>query len=185
MHQSRSSCSISKRAACSIARWLCWPPASSVTRRHHGRESQQGSERIRPDRCCCLAPPSSAALVYGRTADERPCTTIEHPVPMEDLHASIYHALGVAPTTSYVVEKRPVFVTKDGTGKIIRFVREGLDCSPREYRDDALACEFPHEHGQEARLHRLQHARPHGSPDAPQCRAARLAGFRSLTAVPQ
>jgi len=59
-------------------------------------------------------------MVYGRTADERPCTTIEHPVPMEDLHATIYHALGIAPTTSYVVEKRPVFVTKDGTGKVIR-----------------------------------------------------------------
>src|SRR5436190_89675 len=59
-------------------------------------------------------------MVYGRTADERPCTTIEHPVPMEDLHATIYHALGIAPTTSYVFEKRPVFVTKDGTGKVIR-----------------------------------------------------------------
>jgi len=59
-------------------------------------------------------------MVYGRTADVRPCTTIEHPVPMEDLHATIYHALGIAPTTSYVVEKRPVFVTKDGTGKVIR-----------------------------------------------------------------
>jgi len=59
-------------------------------------------------------------MVYGRTADERPCTTIEHPVSMEDLHATIYHALGIAPTTSYLVEKRPVFVTKDGTGKVIR-----------------------------------------------------------------
>ena len=59
-------------------------------------------------------------MVYGRTADERPCTTIENPVPMEDLHATIYHALGIPPTTSYMVEKRPVFVTKDGTGKAIR-----------------------------------------------------------------
>jgi uncharacterized protein (DUF1501 family) len=63
-------------------------------------------------------------MVYGRTADERPCTTIENPVPMEDLHATIYHALGIAPTTSYVVEKRPVFVTKDGTGKVIRVLFE-------------------------------------------------------------
>ncbi len=38
--------------------------------------------------------------LYGRTADERPCTTIENPVPVEDLHATIYHALGIAPTTS-------------------------------------------------------------------------------------
>jgi hypothetical protein len=35
-------------------------------------------------------------------------------------HDHVRHALGIAPTTSYVVEKRPVFVTKDGTGKVIR-----------------------------------------------------------------
>ena len=55
-------------------------------------------------------------FVYGRTADERPCTTIEHPVPVEDLHATMYHALGIAPDTAYVVEKRPVYVTRDGRG---------------------------------------------------------------------
>jgi Protein of unknown function (DUF1501) len=59
-------------------------------------------------------------FVYGRTADERPCTTIEHPVVMEDLHATIYHALGIPPDTSYLVERRPVYVTKDGKGKPIR-----------------------------------------------------------------
>ena len=58
-------------------------------------------------------------MVYGKTADERPCTTIENPVPVEDLHATIYHALGVAPTASFLVEKRPVYVTKDGQGKPI------------------------------------------------------------------
>jgi hypothetical protein len=56
-------------------------------------------------------------FVYGKTADERPCTTIDKPLPVEDLHATIYHALGIAPDTSYVVEKRPVYVTKDGKGK--------------------------------------------------------------------
>jgi uncharacterized protein (DUF1501 family) len=56
-------------------------------------------------------------FVYGRTADERPCTTIEKPMPVEDLHATIYHALGIAPDTAYVAEKRPVYVTRDGTGK--------------------------------------------------------------------
>jgi len=56
-------------------------------------------------------------FVYGRTADERPCTTIEKPLPIEDLHATIYHALGIPPDTSYLAEKRPVFVTKDGIGK--------------------------------------------------------------------
>ena len=56
-------------------------------------------------------------FVYGKTADERPCTTIEKPMPVEDLHATIYHALGIPPDTAYVAEKRPVFVTKDGIGK--------------------------------------------------------------------
>jgi hypothetical protein len=58
--------------------------------------------------------------LYGVTADERPCTTLENPVPVEHLHATIYHALGIAPNTSYVVEKRPVYVTNDGKGKPIR-----------------------------------------------------------------
>ena len=58
--------------------------------------------------------------LYGKTADERPCTTIENPVPVENLHATIYHALGIPPNTSYLVEKRPVFVTNDGKGKPIR-----------------------------------------------------------------
>ena len=58
-------------------------------------------------------------FVYGKTADERPCTTIENPVVMEDLHATIYHALGIAPDTSYVVERRPIYVTRDGVGKPI------------------------------------------------------------------
>ncbi len=56
-------------------------------------------------------------FVYGRTADERPCTTIEHPIGIEDLHATIYHALGIPPDTAYVAEKRPIYVTRDGVGK--------------------------------------------------------------------
>jgi uncharacterized protein (DUF1501 family) len=59
-------------------------------------------------------------LVYGKTADERPCTTIENPVPVENLHATIYRALGIAPTQFFVTEKRPVYVTKDGKGQPIR-----------------------------------------------------------------
>jgi hypothetical protein len=58
--------------------------------------------------------------VYGKTADERPCTTIENPVPVQDLHATLYHALGIAPDYSFVVEKRPVYVTNDGKGKAIQ-----------------------------------------------------------------
>ncbi len=55
-------------------------------------------------------------FLYGKTASERPCTTIENPVPVEDLHATIYHALGIPPTHSFLVEKRPVYVTRDGKG---------------------------------------------------------------------
>ncbi len=61
-------------------------------------------------------------FVYGRTADERPCTTIEHPVPVEHLHATIFHALGIPPDTAYTVERRPVYVTRDGIGKPVTAV---------------------------------------------------------------
>jgi hypothetical protein len=56
-------------------------------------------------------------LVYGRTADERPCTTVEDPIGIEDLHATLFHALGIPPDTAYVAEKRPIYVTRDGIGK--------------------------------------------------------------------
>jgi hypothetical protein len=59
-------------------------------------------------------------MVHGKTADERPCTTIENPVPVENLHATLYHALGIAPDHAFVVEKRPVYVTNDGKGKPIK-----------------------------------------------------------------
>jgi hypothetical protein len=58
-------------------------------------------------------------FVYGKTAEERPCTTIENPVPMEDLHATVYRALGIPPDHAFLFEKRPVYVTKDGKGKAI------------------------------------------------------------------
>ena len=58
-------------------------------------------------------------FLYGRTADERPCRTIENPVTIEDLHATLYRAMGIAPDTAYITEKRPVYVTRDGKGKPI------------------------------------------------------------------
>jgi hypothetical protein len=54
---------------------------------------------------------------YGRTAPERPCTTIENPISVTDLHATLYHALGIAPDYNVVVEERPFYVTKDGHGE--------------------------------------------------------------------
>jgi hypothetical protein len=55
--------------------------------------------------------------VHGLTADERPCTTIKDPVSIEDLHATLYTAMGISPKTSYLVEERPFYATKDGLGK--------------------------------------------------------------------
>jgi len=56
-------------------------------------------------------------FLYGRTADERPCKIVENPVTISDLHATLYHALGIPPDTAYETEQRPVHVTKDGKGK--------------------------------------------------------------------
>lgn len=55
--------------------------------------------------------------VYGKTADERPCKTIEKPIHIEQIHQTVYHALGIAQDAHYVVEKRPFYTTPDGTGK--------------------------------------------------------------------
>jgi Protein of unknown function (DUF1501) len=55
--------------------------------------------------------------LHGKTADERPCTTLEKRVVIEDLHASIYRAMGISPKMSYEIEKRPFYVTKDAKGK--------------------------------------------------------------------
>lgn len=55
--------------------------------------------------------------VHGRTADTRPCKTIENRVSLEDLQATIFRAVGISPRLSYDVEQRPFYVTKDGLGK--------------------------------------------------------------------
>lgn len=56
-------------------------------------------------------------FLYGKTADERPCTTIEKPISVTDLHATIYHALGIPPDYKIETEQRPLYVTADGKGK--------------------------------------------------------------------
>ena len=55
--------------------------------------------------------------LHGQTADERPCKTIKDRVTIEDLHATIYHTLGISPKLAYEIEKRPFYVTRDGVGK--------------------------------------------------------------------
>src|SRR5947207_1405540 len=57
--------------------------------------------------------------LHGKTADERPFKTLEKRVVIEDLHASIFRAVGISPKLSYEIEKRPFYVTRDGLGKPI------------------------------------------------------------------
>lgn len=54
---------------------------------------------------------------YGKTADERPCKSIEKPIRIDEIHQTVYHALGVPEDTHYVIEKRPFYTTPDGKGK--------------------------------------------------------------------
>ena len=56
-------------------------------------------------------------FIYGKTADERPLMALENPLSIEDLHATIYTAMGIHPKTAYEVEKRPFYATKDGIGQ--------------------------------------------------------------------
>ena len=58
-------------------------------------------------------------FVYGKTADKRPCLAIENPVPISDMHATIFTAMGISPRTSMDVERRPFYVTEDGEGKAV------------------------------------------------------------------
>ncbi|MEX0820728.1 MAG: DUF1501 domain-containing protein [Rhodothermales bacterium] len=56
-------------------------------------------------------------FVYGRTADERPCKTVENTVYIDQIHQTIYHALGIPPDTHYVIDGRPVYTTPEGHGE--------------------------------------------------------------------
>ena len=56
-------------------------------------------------------------LVYGKTADERPCSSIENTIVIDQVHQSIYHALGIDPETNYTIEGRPFYTTPDGKGE--------------------------------------------------------------------
>ena len=61
-------------------------------------------------------------LVYGRTADQRPCIAVENPVSISDLHATIFQAMGISPRTALEVERRPFYVTEDGEGKPVEAI---------------------------------------------------------------
>ncbi len=55
--------------------------------------------------------------VYGKTANERPCKTIEKPIKIDQIHQTVYHALGIAEDAHAIVEERPFYTTPDGLGK--------------------------------------------------------------------
>jgi hypothetical protein len=58
-------------------------------------------------------------FLYGTTSDERPFTTVEDPVTITDLHATIYRAVGISPRYAVEVEQRPFYVTPDGKGQAV------------------------------------------------------------------
>ncbi|HVX11054.1 MAG TPA: DUF1501 domain-containing protein [Pirellulales bacterium] len=55
--------------------------------------------------------------LHGETAPERPLLTTKDPVTIPDLHATILTALGISPKASFMVEKRPFYITEDGKGQ--------------------------------------------------------------------
>lgn len=59
-------------------------------------------------------------FVIGETAAERPFSAITEPIVIDQVHQSIYHALGISPDTHYEVEGRPIYTTPDGHGKHIK-----------------------------------------------------------------
>ncbi|MEW6303201.1 MAG: DUF1501 domain-containing protein [Verrucomicrobiota bacterium] len=58
-------------------------------------------------------------FAYGKTAPEHPMVPVENAVCLEDVHATIYKALGLPPDAGYVTEGRPFYLTKDGRGQPI------------------------------------------------------------------
>ncbi|MGK0184871.1 MAG: hypothetical protein ACI9R3_000645 [Verrucomicrobiales bacterium] len=60
-----------------------------------------------------------AGQVYGKTANERPCITVENPIDIGGVHQTIYHALGIPQETHYDVERRPFYTTPDGKSKAV------------------------------------------------------------------
>ena len=54
--------------------------------------------------------------VHGKTAMSHPMGPIENPVPLIDVYATIYKALGIPADTFFITENRPFYVTNNGKG---------------------------------------------------------------------
>ncbi len=59
------------------------------------------------------------AHLHGETANERPLAVTKNPVNIQDLHATIFTALGISPKTAFEIEKRPFYATVDGKGQAV------------------------------------------------------------------
>ena len=59
-------------------------------------------------------------FLYGETAPERPLVITRNPVPIRDLHATIFAAMGISPRTSFDIERRPFYATEDGRGQAVQ-----------------------------------------------------------------
>jgi hypothetical protein len=59
-------------------------------------------------------------FLYGETAPERPLVAIKDPVNITEMHATIFTAMGISPTTVFDVENRPFYATQDGLGKPVK-----------------------------------------------------------------
>ncbi len=60
--------------------------------------------------------------LYGSTNDLFPCDAVDGVCAIEDLHATIYKIMGIPADFNYEVEKRPVYVTKNGEGRPIEAI---------------------------------------------------------------
>ncbi len=93
------------------------------------KKSQYGLHKHFTDGCSILmfGGGIDKGTVYGKTADERPCKTVEDQVRIDDIHQTIYHALGIPPETHYEVEGRPVYTTPEGHGEPIPELLANMD----------------------------------------------------------
>jgi len=68
-------------------------------------------------RLALLLEPLKGSLQIAGT--QTSCRTLRNRVVIEDLHASVYRAVGISPKLAYEIEQRPFYVTRDGLGKPI------------------------------------------------------------------
>ena len=84
-------------------------------------------------------------FVYGKTADEHPMVAVENPVPLTDVHATIYKALGIDFPSAVVLHGPP------GCGKTFAVDRLVDFLGWPSFQIDASSVASPYIHGGGAR----------------------------------